>query len=542
MSTKPDWTTNNNPPNNPSEAGRGGTRRSGGFTAVLLFLAAGLGFATAQEQEKVLRCGWYRFEPYQIELGDSERKQLSGLDIELMRTSFGRMGYTVEFRHVSWDQQLADLKAGRLDIAMGGTLNRKREEHLFFSKPYRLETNGLFFNLNSSFPNRFDSVPQFLQHCRDNQIRIGIIKGYSYISREIREFIEDPANADLLVEATNDYLNFQNLVEARVACLLGDRLTGKQLIINYGWDSLLAEHTLAPGAGPVRVMFSKKTTTPEMVIGFNQTMGEIRQDGTYHQLVKTHFLPSLLQVTMNQGWFFFMDILGTIAFALSGILLARKENYDLIGAMVLASLPAVGGGVLRDFLVNRNPIGVLQSPLYLILVMVMVLSGYFIYYCYDRFFKKNQDEGDSDQEPSLGKVADNVVMLADAMGLGAFTIVGVAVAVQTLSEPLWLWGALLAMLTGAGGGILRDIVRADSNNPSLKGSFYPEIALIWGFIYALFLDWEIERLQLHEIYLGTVAIFAATVMTRILVVVYGLRSPTFRRTQKGQTPTTSSSG
>jgi hypothetical protein len=69
-----------------------------------------------------------------------------------------------------------------------------------------------------------------------------------------------------------------------------------------------------------------------------------------------------------------------------------------------------------------------------------------------------------------------------------FSVIGVIVAVESGASPLWLWGPLLAMLTGAGGGIMRDVIRADSNMPSLKGEFYAEVALIWGFLFSLFLS------------------------------------------------------
>jgi polar amino acid transport system substrate-binding protein len=100
----------------------------------------------------------------------------------------------------------------------------------------------------------------------------------------------------------------------------------------------------------------------------------------------------------------------------------------------------------------------------------------------------------------------------------------VVIAVEQKCEPLWLWGPLLAALTGAGGGILRDIVRADVHNPNLKGDFYPEIAVIWGLFLSLFLDWETSRLDLREIGWGVLFTMIGAFLTRLVVLRYGIRS------------------
>ena len=68
----------------------------------------------------------------------------------------------------------------------------------------------------------------------------------------------------------------------------------------------------------------------------------------------------------------------------------------------------------------------------------------------------------------------------DAIGLPSFTVTGVVIASRFHAEPLLIWGPLLAATTAAGGGILRDVLRADADNPALKTSFYAEISVCWG--------------------------------------------------------------
>ena len=67
--------------------------------------------------------------------------------------------------------------------------------------------------------------------------------------------------------------------------------------------------------------------------------------------------------------------MGTVAFALSGVVLVYGGQYTLFGALVLAALPAVGGGIVRDLLLQRDPLGVVRSPEALLSVFGTVLAG-----------------------------------------------------------------------------------------------------------------------------------------------------------------------
>jgi len=72
-------------------------------------------------------------------------------------------------------------------------------------------------------------------------------------------------------------------------------------------------------------------------------------------------------------------------------------------------------------------------------------------------------------------------------------------------------------------------LRADADNPSLKGAFYPEVAIIWGFFLSVFLGWQATRLNVHEVYLGVFLTLVGALATRLLALRYGIRSPLFSR-------------
>jgi hypothetical protein len=116
------------------------------------------------------------------------------------------------------------------------------------------------------------------------------------------------------------------------------------------------------------------------------------------------------------------------------------------------------------------------------------------------------------------RIARHVFQVSDTLGLAAFTVIGVGVALETHSQPIWLWGPLLAAMTGAGGSILRDIVRADYYHPALKSSIYAKIPIIWGGLLALFFDWECERLVPAEIRLGVLATVIGAFLCRLFVI------------------------
>ena len=122
-----------------------------------------------------------------------------------------------------------------------------------------------------------------------------------------------------------------------------------------------------------------------------------------------------------------MEWIGTVAFAASGAFVAIEKKLDYYGICILAIVTAIGGGIVRDLLINRDLPASLENPLYLIIV----------------FYEKTE------------KIT-NLVNIADAIGLAAFVAVGAEVAVYQSKGTLFVI-ITMAVLTGTGGGILRDI-------------------------------------------------------------------------------------
>ncbi|GAB4251635.1 MAG: hypothetical protein OHK005_18820 [Candidatus Methylacidiphilales bacterium] len=256
---------------------------------------------------------------------------------------------------------------------------------------------------------------------------------------------------------------------------------------------------------------------------FNNALEELRASGQLASLTRHYLVPQIMIITMKTPWFIAFEWIGTAAFALSGVLIARRERYDIIGAGVLAALPAVGGGVLRDLITQRSPIGVLQNPQFLLLVIGIVVIGAVFFWIHDAL--TGRDLG------RLATVTDfrwwssrGALVVFDGVGLATFTIIGVMVAVEQSCEPLWLWGPILGAITASGGGILRDVLRSQADIPTLKGTIYPEIALVGGWVYSLVILVRGENLMLTEILWLTVAVMTAMLALRLLVVHFKVRS------------------
>ena len=420
-----------------------------------------------------------------------------------------------------------DIREGTRDIAAGTYMTKARSEFAWFSEPYRTETDVLYLRAGEAGRLPARDLEGLLRQLSTRRFRLGVVDGYHY-GDTVMAWMEAPGNVRLVHRAGNDYENLVGVIEGRLDGFLADRLSGATMAWRKDLQSRIEEHPVPVFTGALRVMFSKRTTTMADVAAFNLSLARMRESGFYDKVVREYLFPVLLAITIHRPWFFLMGIIGTFAFAISGVLLARKEQYDIFGAIVMAMLPAVGGGVMRDLVTDRNPLDVMRNPVYLLIVLGVVLAGTVLYWIWDRV-QARREEAElvkrPGRRPSVAPdFARNLFLTCDALGLAAFTIVGVVVAVEMRCEPLWLWGPILAILTGAGGGILRDIVRADSQNPYLKGTIYPEIALVWGLAFSLFLIWETSRLRLPEVLLGVILTLAGILLTRWLVVRLSIQS------------------
>lgn len=139
------------------------------------------------------------------------------------------------------------------------------------------------------------------------------------------------------------------------------------------------------------------------------------------------------------------DMIGCIAFALSGSMVALHYRLDLFGNIVLAVTTALGGGLIRDLIIGCNPPMMFQNPTY----AMVACSVAVLLFLLARFWKSLYDR----MAPNIG-ILTNVF---DAIGLGAFTVVGMRSGIAAGYAENGFLLVFLSLLTGVGGGVLRDL-------------------------------------------------------------------------------------
>ncbi|MDO4816658.1 MAG: TRIC cation channel family protein [Bacillota bacterium] len=158
-----------------------------------------------------------------------------------------------------------------------------------------------------------------------------------------------------------------------------------------------------------------------------------------------------------------LEIIGTIAFAVSGAVVGIRKKMDIFGVAMLAIITAVGGGIIRDVVIGVVPPTAFRNPIYTVIAIVVAIIAFL---------------------PFISKKIDLnhfIWILADSIGLGAFTIIGVSTGFAF--DNLFL-EVFLGVITGVGGGVIRDICSGDIPMIFLK-HFYACPCIIGAIICAV---------------------------------------------------------
>ncbi len=198
--------------------------------------------------------------------------------------------------------------------------------------------------------------------------------------------------------------------------------------------------------------------------------------------------------------FHLLDILGTFAFAISGVLTALNKKMDLFGVYVIAFVTAVGGGTLRDVLIGRTPVGWMQELTY----VYMITAGYFIAIVFRR---------------KLDRLRTSL-FLFDTIGLGVFTLIGLEKGIAINLHPVIC--IALGTMTACFGGVIRDIL-CNEIPVIFRKEIYATICIVGGMVF-----FALRALNLPEnlIYLATSGII---ITVRLLAVIFKWSLPSLSR-------------
>jgi uncharacterized membrane protein YeiH len=192
-----------------------------------------------------------------------------------------------------------------------------------------------------------------------------------------------------------------------------------------------------------------------------------------------------------------MEWIGTVAFAISGSIVAIRRSLDLFGVVFVGCVTAVGGGMLRDILIGDTPPRIFSNPMILLVASLTSLLVFVFAYVYRKNFKK------------ISETVDTVNILFDALGLAAFSITGVEIVCLSAYKENFIFAITLGVLTGVGGGALRDIL-VNEKPYILTKHVYAVVSVLSCIFYYVF------SVVLGYMVFGTIFSLCFTVIVRIL--------------------------
>ena len=193
-----------------------------------------------------------------------------------------------------------------------------------------------------------------------------------------------------------------------------------------------------------------------------------------------------------------LDYIGTLAFAISGIRLASAKRFDLFGAYVVGLATAIGGGTMRDLLLDV-PVFWMNNSIYFIInllaLLLVVLFG------------------------KLVIRQKNTWFIFDTIGLGMFAVIGIEKSLA-VGYPFWV-AIVMGSITGAGGGVIRDVFLNEI--PLIfRAEIYAVACVFGGLAY-----WVCYAMVMGNVSCGLVC-GTVVILSRVLAVRYRINLPTLR--------------
>ena len=152
------------------------------------------------------------------------------------------------------------------------------------------------------------------------------------------------------------------------------------------------------------------------------------------------------------NFIFVLEIIGTIAFASSGAMVAIEKKMDIFGVNILGATTAVGGGMMRDIILGVTPPTAFSKPVYILFSILTSTLLFAIMYT-------NPEIMDSKIK---NQFYDKIMLICDTAGLGIFTVVGIQTASRIIPYDNAFFFIFIGVLTGVGGGVLRDIMAGET--------------------------------------------------------------------------------
>lgn len=201
--------------------------------------------------------------------------------------------------------------------------------------------------------------------------------------------------------------------------------------------------------------------------------------------------------------FYILDILGTIAFAISGVLIAMNKKMDAFGILIIAFVTAVGGGTLRDVLIGETPVSWMKDMNYTYAVLGSAIFAV--------IFK------------SKINYLRTSLFLFDTIGIGLYTVVGVEKGINAELHPIIC--VALGTISACFGGVIRDIL-CNEIPVIFRKEIYATACIVGGFSY-----FALRQLPIDNNIIFMIA-GAIVIIIRILAVKFKIALPSLYKNQE----------
>jgi polar amino acid transport system substrate-binding protein len=443
------------------------------------------------KDNSILKAAWELNEPYHYLPSNTIMNEPIGLDIELLKLYSKDSKVEIVYSSIPWSKQLDNLKQGDIDLALDISFSDERAKYFHYSIPYRFEEYS-FFTLKNSTYLKFINLNDFLMSIRIKGHKFGVVEGVVYADPAINAFFSDPMNKEDIVSYKSSDAALEGLVKGEINGFIDDQQAARALMLKHNYFDKIDEIDLKVKA-PVHIAFSKKTVSVDSVEKFNNIIKQQQGTADYNAIFKKYIYPVNFIKVLHSKWFTILSHLGIICFAITGVIIAARYNTNLLGAIIFTFLPAVGGGIIRDIIINIDRPSILSLPIYFYYIIFIALLGFILL----RFIEYRSDE-----EHFHNELIDKIFIFCDAIGQAVFIVFGVAAAFLNNVGPLELWGPFFAFLSCHGGGMVRDAFIKDKENVTNNPILNAEVSIIWAVLLALFLNSLNVGMDVDQISLG----------------------------------------
>jgi len=200
---------------------------------------------------------------------------------------------------------------------------------------------------------------------------------------------------------------------------------------------------------------------------------------------------------------YYLDIFGIIVFALSGALMAGRYKLDPFGVVVLASVTAIGGGTIRDIIL-QTPVFWVVEPRYLYVILITALLTIILI-----------------RQPK--RIPKRFLLIADALGLALFAVLGTQKS-MTLGSPMPV-AIVMGTITGVAGGMIRDVL-CNVIPMILRQEIYALAAMLGGCLFVIFhlLGWSENE--------ATITAISGALLLRLAAIYWKVSLPAFHIIEK----------